>query len=206
MHHDYVAICSRALFQLNTMHCPTEDHLKCHHSCLATSSGSHFPTHNRPQKKHQPCSSMREQSALMPTGITWDNAANWDTDTRIQGKHENTTVTVQTNRSKALVLLISDLSLEISLPLCLKTLADTHTEANMHNLVTQMLHCNLFWTQGCFYSCISLPVCIWRNPQPPLHLFWIDAAAIGRMNVSCLYQWLCCSYPCTQCLPRCDGE
>lgn len=46
-HHNYVVICSEVLFQPNTLHRPTEDLLKCHHSCPASSSGSHFPKHNR---------------------------------------------------------------------------------------------------------------------------------------------------------------
>ena len=77
-HNNDVVICSDPLFQPNT--CPAGDHcLKCHNSCLASSSGSHFPKHNRPQTT--PTIYGGEQPALMPEVITWDNAENWDTDT-----------------------------------------------------------------------------------------------------------------------------
>lgn len=201
------------------MHCPTEDHLKCHHSCLATSFGSHFPKHNRPQKKKKKtptmflyegtiCSHAHGNNMRQCCRLRHGHTGGW-------GRRENTIVKVKTNRVKHLSCPSHACLLKSSLASLTQNLrwhphrgsvAPWQTCTILQD--TQMLHCNLFRTEGGFYLNITLLVWSEGAPTPTPSILnnssWCSSNR--RMNVSFLYRWLCCGYPCTRCLPRCDGE
>lgn len=108
---------------------------------------------------------MGKQSALMPKGISWDNAGNWDMDTQeveVKVKKQLT--------NRALVLFIPDL--KSSLPSLAQKLGWYPRRRSVVPKYTckilldgHMMQCDLFRTDVSIH--ILAFICDLRKPQPP---------------------------------------